>query len=97
MHLKKINASLVFIDYKKTTNGLEIIKNSGLVPVHHISWNCLTIEAQGWGVIQMSKPLEINPNQDKKTFFSEMKKAYETYMLKESKKMEMIIDMIKDF
>jgi len=87
----------IFVDYKKTDKGIEIVKDSGLVPIQHLSWNCLTIEAQGWGVIQMSKPLEIDKNQDLKGFFRGMKNAYEIYMDKETKKMAKIREMIKDF
>ncbi len=87
----------LFVDYRSTANGVEIVKDSGLVAVHHLNWNCLTIEAQGWGVIQMCKSLEIDPNQDKKTFFKGMKKAYENYMAKEVKKMEKIKKMVEKF
>lgn len=87
----------IFVDYKVTASGLEIVKDSGLVPVHNISWNCLTIEAQGWGVIQMCKPLEIDWNQDKKGFFKGMKTAYEIYMSKEVKKIEKIKKLIESF
>ncbi len=87
----------IFVDYKKTDKGLEVLKNSGLVPVQNISWNCLTIEAQGWGVIQMSGPLEIDKNQDLKGFFRGMKKAYEKYIDNETRKMAKIREMIKDF
>ena len=65
--------------------------------VHNISWNCLTIEAQGWGVIQMCKPLEVDLKQDLKGFLKGMKNAYEIYMRKEAKKVEIIKEMIKDF
>ncbi len=87
----------IFIDYKVTNAGLEIVKDSGLVAVHNLSWNCLTIEAQGWGVIQMCKPLEVDLNQDIKGFLRGMKNAYEIYMRKEAKKVEIIKEMIKDF
>jgi hypothetical protein len=87
----------IFVSYRKTEKGIEYVNDSGLVPVHHLSWNCLSIEAQGWGVIQMCKPLEIDTTQDLKGFFKGMKVAYETYMRKESKKMEKILVMIKDF
>jgi hypothetical protein len=88
---------LLFVNYKRTEKGIEYVDDSGLIPVQHISWNCLTIEAQGWGVIQMCKPLEIDASQDLKGFFKGMKAAYEKYMKKESKKMEKILEMIKDF
>lgn len=87
----------IFVDYKKTEKGIEIIKDSGLVPFYQLSWNCLTIEAQGWGVIQMSKPLEIDTTQDIKQFFRGMKEAYEVYIHKETRKMEKIREMIKNF
>jgi hypothetical protein len=87
----------LFVDYRKTDSGIEIVKDSGLISVQHLNWNCLTIEAQGWGVIQMSKPLEIDEKQDLKGFFRGMKNAYEIYMGKETKKMAKIREMIKDF
>ena len=87
----------IFVNYKKTEHGIELIADSGLVPVQHLSWDCLTIEAQGWGVIQMPRPLKINPNQDKKGFFRGLRKAYEIYMAKELKKIEKIKEMIKNF
>ena len=87
----------IFVDYNINKAGLEIVKDSGLVAVHNISWNCLTIEAQGWGVIQMCKPLEVDMKQDLKGFFRGMKNAYEIYMSKEAKKVEIIKEMIKHF
>lgn len=87
----------IFVDYNITETGLEIVRDSGLIPVQNISWNCLTIEAQGWGVIQMCKPLEVDMNQDIKGFFRGMRHAYEVYMRKEARKVEKIKEMIKDF
>jgi hypothetical protein len=87
----------IFVDYNVTKTGLKIVKDSGIVAVHNISWNCLTIEAQGWGVIQMCKPLEVDLKQDLKGFLKGMKNAYEIYMRKEAKKVEIIKEMIKDF
>lgn len=87
----------VFVDYKKTAKGIEIINDTGIIPIHHISWDCLTIESQGWGVIQMSGKLVVDKSQDLKGFFRGMKTAYEKYMDKETKKMAKIREMIKDF
>ncbi|SDF55820.1 hypothetical protein [Cellulophaga baltica] len=87
----------IFVDYNKNPNGLQIVKDSGLIAIEHISWDCLTIEAQGWGVIQMPRPLKVDLNQDKKAFFKGMRAAYEKYMAKETRKMELIREMIKDF
>jgi len=97
VHQKGNDLYFIFADYKKTKQGLDIVNVTDLVPFFHISWNCLTIEAQGWGVIQMYKPLELNTSQSKEEFFRDMKIAYEKYMNKESKKMEQIKEMIKDF
>lgn len=87
----------IFVDYKSTDKGIEIIKDTGLVPIEHISWNCLSIEAQGWGVIQMPKPLVIDKTQDRKGFLKGLRNAYEQYMAKEAKKMAKLKEMIKDF
>lgn len=87
----------IFVNYKKTDKGVEVIDDSGLIPVQHISWDCLTIEAQGWGVIQMIGEVKIDESQDLKGFFRGMKKAYEKYMDKETQKMAKIREMIKDF
>lgn len=87
----------IFVNYRKKSTGVEVINDSGLIPVHHISWDCLTIEAQGWGVIQMIGELKIDKNQNKKSFFSGMKVAYEKYIDKETKKMTKIREMIKNF
>lgn len=87
----------IFVDYYITDDKLEIVKDTGLIAIQNISWNCLRIEAQGWGVIQMCKPLEVDMKQDLKGFFRGMKNAYETYMAKEAKKVEIIKAMIKDF
>lgn len=87
----------IFVDYNINADGLKMVKDSGLIAIQNISWNCLTIEAQGWGVIQMCKPLEVDMKQDLKGFFRGMKNAYEIYMSKEAKKVEIIKEMIKDF
>jgi hypothetical protein len=87
----------IFVKYRIKAGKIVDVEDSGLVPFYHISWNCLTIEAQGWGVIQMYKPLELNEKQTMKEFFSGMRAAYEKYMMKEEKKLKKIKEMIKDF
>jgi hypothetical protein len=87
----------IFVSYRKSKKGIKYDHVSALVPVHHLSWNCLSIEAQGRGVIQMRKILEIDPTQDLNGFFRGMKIAYETFLRKESKKKKMILQMIKNF
>ncbi len=87
----------VFVDYEKLKESIKILSESELIPFYQIDWSCLTIEAQGWGVIQMSKKLQVNKNQDKKGFFKGMKKAYEKFIDKETAKMAKIREMIKNF
>ena len=45
----------IFVNYNKEGKEIKVVDDSGLIPVHHLSWNCLSIEAQGWGVIQKKK------------------------------------------
>lgn len=87
----------IFVNYQKTEDGVKVISDSGLVPVEHLSWDCLTIEAQGWGVIQLSGALKVDKTQDKSGFFRGMKKAYERYITKETQKMLRIREIIEDF
>ncbi|MDE0472640.1 MAG: hypothetical protein OXH57_11950 [Ekhidna sp.] len=87
----------IFVNYKKTEQSIEVIDDSGLVSVEHLSWHCLTIETQGWGVIQMVGDLKTDKTQDKKGFFRGMRQAYERYIDKETQKMAKIREMIKDF
>jgi hypothetical protein len=88
--------SFIFVDYKLTVNGtIKVIRDSGLIPVEHLSWECLTIEAQGWGVIQMCKKLKLNRRQDRKSFLKGLKTAYKAFMLKEHRKMAQIKKLLK--
>lgn len=86
-----------FVDYKKVNGKIEILADSGLIPFYQISWECLSIEAQGWGVIQMNKALKVDKGQTQESFFKGMKIGYEKYIGKEEKKMAKIREMIKDF
>ncbi len=65
----------IFVNYNKEGKEIKVVDDSGLIPVHHLSWNCLSIEAQGWGVIQMPKTLEIDSTQDVETFKKGLKKS----------------------
>jgi hypothetical protein len=83
---QKKNLSLVFVDYEIEDGKLKISAETGLVPIEHISWDCLSIEAQGYGVIQMPKPRRINVKLTKKDFYVGFLKAYDRYRQKEHKK-----------
>jgi hypothetical protein len=80
--------SFVFVDYRERNGELEILKESELIPVEHISWDCLTIEAQGFGVIQKSGTLKVDPSQTKRDFYRGFLIAYEKYRQKEQRKHE---------
>jgi hypothetical protein len=92
MHLwvfeEKKDISFVFVDYKEKEDEFEILKESGLIPIEEISWDCLSIEAQGYGVIQKTKALITIPNQTKRDFYKGFLAAYKKYREKELKKHE---------
>lgn len=85
---KKKNLSFVFIDYKMDGDDYEIVDTSGLIPIEHIKWSCLSIEAQGFGVIQKNKKLEIDKSQTKRDFYEGFLDAYQKYLAKEKRKHE---------
>lgn len=80
--------SFIFVDYKEEGNHLQILKESAPIPIERISWDCLSIEAQGYGVIQKVGPLKIIPNQTKREFYKGFLVAYAKYRQKEHKKHE---------
>lgn len=80
--------SFLFVDYSERGGELKILKETAPIPIEHISWDCLTIEAQGYGVIQMSGPLKIVKTQTKRDFYRGFLAAYEKYRQKEIKKHE---------
>jgi|ERR1035437_224914 hypothetical protein len=92
MHLwvyeKKNELSFIFVDYKEQGDIFEILNESDLIPIEKISWECLSIEAQGYGVIQKTKTLIVNPKQTKRDFYKGFLVAYKKYRDKENKKHE---------
>ena len=73
----------LFVDYKEDS----IIKES-LVDATHISWDCLTIQCQGKGVIQISSDLKVDESQTKEDFLKGFAPAYKIYQKKERKKLD---------
>lgn len=92
MHLWVFEArnelSFIFVDYREDGNKLEILNETGLIPIEQISWECLSIEAQGYGVIQKVSPLKIIRKQTKREFYIGFLTAYKKYIEKERKKHE---------
>ncbi len=84
----KNELSFIFVDYKEEGDELIILKESDIIPIEKISWDCLSIEAQGYGVIQKIGPLITNPNQTKRDFYKGFLAAYKKYRDKENKKHE---------
>lgn len=80
--------SFIFVDYEEREGEPEVIEHTEPILIEHISWDCLSIEAQGYGVIQMCRPRLIVPMQTKRDFYRGFLTAYAKYMLKEAKKHE---------
>lgn len=80
--------SFIFVDYRREADKIEVLRQSELIPVERISWSCLSIEAQGYGVIQMCRALEFAPKQTKSEFYKGFLIAYAKYLQKEKKKHE---------
>ena len=80
--------SFIFVDYEEKVENLKILKETNLIPIEQISWDCLSIEAQGYGVIQKIGSLKIIRNQTKRDFYKGFLAAYEKYRQKENKKHE---------
>ena len=80
--------SFIFVDYKERGNYLQVVSESEPIPIEHISWDCLSIEAQGYGVIQKVRPLKVLPDQTKRDFYKGFLAAYTKYRQKEQKKHE---------
>lgn len=45
--------SYIFVKYEITDGKVEIKNETNLIPINHISWDSLSIQAQGKGVIQL--------------------------------------------
>lgn len=89
--------SFVFVDYEEEGGKLKNVKKTDLISIEHISWECLSIEAQGYGVIQMVGDRKIIPRQTKREFYKGFLEAYKKYRKKELKKHEKFAKrLIKD-
>jgi hypothetical protein len=80
--------SFIFVDYEKKGDDLKILNEPSLIPIEQISRDCLSIEAQGYGVIQKISQLKIIRDQTKREFYKGFLAAYEKYRQKEHKKHE---------
>ena len=80
--------SFIFVDYEDNDGTLRVLKESAPIPIEHISWACLSIEAQGYGVIQKVGALKVVPRQTKREFYEGFLVAYAKYRKKEHRKHE---------
>ena len=80
--------SFIFIDYEEAGDDLKILLETDPIPIEKISWECLSIEAQGYGVIQKVETLVILTHQTKREFYKGFLIAHAKYMDKEKKKHE---------
>ncbi len=83
---KKNDLSFIFVDYEMRDGDPWILSESPLIPIEKINWECLSIEAQGYGVIQKIKELTTIKEQTKSEFYKGFLKAYEKYLQKETRK-----------
>tara|TARA_Y100000748_G_C15126082_1_gene344259 strand:- start:50 stop:514 length:465 start_codon:yes stop_codon:yes gene_type:complete len=86
-HFNNPNNNLKFMFVKYDDNN---VIEEKLVNAEHISWDCLDIRCQGKGVIQLSKSLKVDRTQTKKQFIEGLCKAYEVYINKERKKLNLL-------
>ena len=96
---KKKNISFIFVDYKVIGDDLKIVKETELIPIENISWSCLSIEAQGYGVIQKISELTVIKVQTKCDFYKGFLEAYAKFQRrkKENRKHERFsLKFIKD-
>ena len=85
---KRNDLSFIFVNYEIRDGDPYIISESDLIRMEHISWDCLSIEAQGYGVIQKVKDLIVDEKQTKRKFYKGFLIAYDKYLQKEKKKHE---------
>ena len=85
---QKKDLSFIFVDYEQDVDELKILSETPLIPIEHISWDCLSIEAQGYGVVQKCRDLVVIDSQTKRDFYRGFLRAYGKYRAKEQHKHE---------
>ena len=86
---KRKDLSFLFVNYKVEAGKPKILKEIGPIPIEQLSWDCLTIEAQGYGVVQMlGCAPKIVKTQTKRDFYEGFLAAYGKYRQKELRKHE---------
>jgi len=90
-HLSDSNNDLkfMFVEYEKNGDDIHIISET-LVDAEHISWDCLSIQCQGKGVIQVSSTLSVDVTQTREEFLKGFSPAYKSYFGREREKLNML-------
>ena len=84
------NLKFMFVDYEKTEDGVNILKET-LVNAEHISWDCLIIECQGKGAIQVKKnKVIIDETQTREKFLEGFSPAYIDYFKRQREKLDLL-------
>jgi hypothetical protein len=83
----------LFVSYQNKDNQIHITEENE-VWVDHISWDCLTIQCQGNGVIQMKSKLIIDENQTREEWIDQLKVKYLEYIQRERKKLDRLESMV---
>jgi hypothetical protein len=84
----RCDLSFIFVDYRIDDGEVMVLNQSELIPIELLSWACLSIEAQGFGAIQMSRARKLDPGQTKAAYYRGFLSGYQKYIAKEAKKHE---------
>jgi FlaG/FlaF family flagellin (archaellin) len=85
----------LFVKYRDV-NGFPNILEELMVDVEQIDWDCLTIQCQGNGVIQMCKPLKLNSNENREQWMVKLKDEYLSYIERQKMKLNKLSGMLND-
>ena len=83
----------IFVDYKLIDNDVEIL-NETEVFIEEIDWDCLSIQNQGTGVIQKSKPLKRTIKMDRQEWLGVFREKYSEYVDRQHEKLENMKNLI---
>ena len=92
-YLSNSNNNLKFLFVSHDENQI-FEKSERWIDAEHISWDCLVIQCQGRGVIQLNKSLKVDETQTREKFLNGICQAYQVYIKKQRKKMD---DLEKEF
>ena len=82
----------IFVEYRSIDGNIEIEKETAPIMMEHIKWDCLKINNQGLGVIQLVKELQVDENQTKEDWFKGLGTAYKDYISRQRVKLDSLED-----